>query len=184
MDEIRVEIIASEELLDPPIDERITESAFFVEEVSYALRVSKISLSGKYNREYTIVAFTIGLDDKRVLLDGDLLIVCLWSNILIIDLKSNELVRNVELDSCELFEICKFKSGYLIHGEDAIRFMNADFEIAWDEWACDIYANKLVEKEFEVFADYATAYDWYGNKHYFDENGEFKIEPHPEYSND
>lgn len=93
----------------------------------------------------------------------------------------DKLVKNIELDCWELFEIYKFKSGYLIHGEDEIRFMNAAFEIMWGIGAIDVYANGLVEKDFEVFDDYAIAYDWYGDKHYFDENGEFKKEHYPEY---
>ena len=60
------------------------------------------------------------------------------------------------------------------NGENAIRFLNTKFGIVWEIGATDIDVNNLIEKDFEVFDDYAIAYDWYGTKHYFNENGEVK----------
>ena len=181
---MKIEITSSENLLDPPLDEQTLENAIFVEKAPYALRISRIAVSGKYNREYKIVAFCVGLNDNRVLIDGDLLIICLWSDLLIIDLKTDKLLRDIEFDSWELFAIYKFKSGYLIHGEGENYFLNQNYEVVWKLGCVDIFVNYKVKKELEIFDDYITVFDWYGSKHYYNETGEFKTEHYPEYSGD
>lgn len=170
------------DFVSPPLDKKILDTAIFVENADYGLRVSHITITGKYNREYTIVAFAVKLNENRILIDRDFLIICLWSNILIIDLKTDKLIRNIDLDCWEMFSISKFKSGYVVHGEGEIRFINQDFDIVWKMGCCDIFSNSKVEKEFTVFDDYVVAYDWYGYKHYYNEGGEFKTEYYPEYN--
>lgn len=159
MEETKIEITSSENLLDPPLDEQIIQGAIFVEGAPYALRISNITVSGKYNREYKVVAFGIGLNDGRVMIDGDLLIVCLWSDLLIIDLKTDKLLRDIEFDSWELFAIYKFKSGYFIHGEGENYFLNKKFEIMWEKGCIDIFVNYKVDKILEFFDDYITVFD-------------------------
>lgn len=182
MEEIKIELKSSDDLLETPLDEQTLENAIFVEGANYALRISTITVSGKYSREYKIVAFCVGLNENRVLVDGDLLIICLWSDILVIDLQSDRLLHDIDLDCWELFGVYKFKSGYFIHGEGENRFLDKEFNVVWEESCCDIFVNSKVEKDFEIFDDYVIAYDWFGGKHYYDEHGEFKTEHYPEYS--
>ena len=176
MEELRIEITSTDELLETPLDEQTLANAIFVTSANFALHVSNIKVSGKYNREYKLIAFCVGLNDERVLVEGNLLIVCLWSDILIIDLQTDKLVRDIDLDCAELFSIHKFQSGFFIHGELENRFLDKDFNVVWEESCCDIFFNSKVDRDLEIFEDYIVAWDWYGYKHYYNETGEFKTE--------
>ena len=182
MEQMKIKITSSENLLKPPLDEQIIKGAIFIEDAPYALHVSNVTIHGKYHREYKIIAFCIGLNINRVLIHGDLLIICLWSDILIIDLIADKLLRVVPVaDSGELLGIYKFKSGYFVNGELENYFLNHNFEIVWQVGAIDIFSNSKVEKDLEIFEDYIVAWDWYGYKHYYNESGEFKTEHYPQY---
>ena len=173
MDEINIEIKASENFLDEAPPESALEGAIYVDNKDYALRESRITVSGKYNREYKVVAFCVPLCAERVIVDGDYLIICLWSNVLVIDLKADKLIKNIHFDGYEIFRIFKFKDGYFIHGECYNRYLNKDFDLVWENSAADIFANPDVKEALEIFEDYVTVYDWDGIKHFYNEKGEF-----------
>ena len=181
MEQTKIDIKSEEELLNKPLTAQVLENAIFVDEADYGLVVSHITVSGKYNREYKILAFCVQPNDDRVLVEDELLIICLWSNLLVIDLKADKLIRNIKLDEWEMFRIFKFKDGYFIHGECENYYLNKNFDPVWEAGCIDIFVNPKVEKDLEIFDDYVTVFDWCGYKHYYNENGEFKTEHYPEY---
>ena len=114
-------------------------------------------------------------------MDNDWLLICLFKEIAVVNLKENRVYRVVDFECYELFGIYKFKTGYFVHEELDNRFLDKDFNIIW-EWGCgDIFFNSKVEKDFEIFEEYIVAWDWDGYKHYYNESGEFKTEHYPEY---
>ena len=173
MDEIKIEFSCAEDFLDKPLPKSVLEGAIFVDKADYGLKESLVKVSGKYNREYKVVAFCVPLDDDRVIVEGDMLILCLWSNLLVIDLKADELIKNIHFDGYEMFRIFKFKEGYFIHGEGENRYLNKDFDLVWQNSAVDIFVNPDVKEALEIFEDYVTVYDWTGYKHFYNEKGEF-----------
>ena len=175
MEQTKIEIESSKKFLDPPLDARTLENAIYVDDADHALVESIVKVSGKYNREYKIVAFCVWLNDERVIVEDDLLIICLWSHVLVIDLKADKLVRNIHFDGYEMFHIFKFKSGYFIHGEGENRFLNKNFDLVWENSCADIFVNPYVEKVLEIFDDYVTVLDWDGYKHFYNETGEIRV---------
>lgn len=181
MEQLKIDLKSSNTFLETPLDAQTLKNAICVDDSNDSLVESNITISGKYNRKYKILAFCVWLNHDRVLIDGDLLIICLWANLLIIDLKEDKLIHNIDFDCWELFRIFKFKDGYFIYGEGENRFLNKNFELVWEKGCIDIFINPKVENELEIFDDYVTCFDWCGYKHYYDENGEFKTEHYPQF---
>ena len=181
MEQTKIELNVIQGDFKTEVDAQTIASAIYVEESRQLHTVSKITLSGKYSRVYTIVDFFFGATKDKVLIDDDLLIVCLFSTLVIIDLKEDKLKQVIDFNCWQLFKLFKFKSGYFIHGEGENRFLDKDFNVVWKESCCDIFFNSKVEKDLEIFDDYIVAWDWYGHKHYYNESGEFKTEYYPEY---
>ena len=180
MEQSKIEIKILNDLKSPP-NAQIIENAIYVEDEQNAI-VSEVTVSGKFNRKYTVIGYLVELNQDRVLIDDNLLIVCLWSNLAIIDMKQNKLLKSMTLcDMGELFGVYKFKSGYFIYGELENFFINEHFEVVWEMGCIDIFVNPKAEKELEIFDDYISVYDWYGYKHFYNESGEFKEEYYPEY---
>lgn len=157
------------------------KNAIFVEKGDEFHYLSKITVRGKYCREYTVASFISELTPTRVLLDGELLLVLLWSELAVIDLEQNKLLRVIDFESWELFGIYKFKSGYFIHGEDSTRYLDDNFNLLWEEGCVDAFANIKVDNEVKIFDYYWTIIDWCGYNHYYDENGEFMHPLLPQY---
>ncbi|MCH5163962.1 MAG: hypothetical protein J1F36_02980 [Clostridiales bacterium] len=183
MEETKIDIKILKSVFQLPIDAQTIENAIFVEDTKELLVASQIELSGKYNRTYTVVSHFIELDPNRVLIDNDLLIIILFSELAIIDLQQDKLLRVIDFNCWELFRIFKFKSGYFLYGEGENRFLNKNFDVVWEKGCIDIFVNPDVKEDLEIFDNYVTVFDWYGYKHYYDETGEFKTEHYPEYDN-
>ncbi|MDE6201622.1 MAG: hypothetical protein K2M47_07115 [Clostridiales bacterium] len=157
------------------------DNVIFAESCDELHTVSQIVLSGKYNKTYHVLAYFVTLNDETVLIDGDRLFICTYSEIAIIDLSLDKVVKVINCDAFQLFGIYKFKSGYFVHGEMYNMFFNKSLDCVWKCGAVDIFVNPKVKSELEVHDNYITVYDWTGCCHYYNETGEFGIEYHSEY---
>lgn len=184
MQETKIEIKIIKQDIDIPVAPNTVDNVIFVENNKNLYSISRIILSGRFNRTFNVITGYFALLERATLIDGNLLIFCTFSELVAIDLKQNRIIKTIDFKSSQIFEIVKFKSGYIIHGEEDMRFVNGDFDIVWECGCADIFVNSRAEKDFEVFDDYVTVIDWYGYKHYYNENGEFKCEYHPEYNPD
>ena len=167
-----------------PLTLKDLKNAAVVESASEWHNLVKIVISGEYCREYIVASDVAQISPKTVLIDGKLLFVILWSELAIIDMQQDTLLKTVEFDSWQLFSIYKFKTGYFIHGEDAIRYLNDRFELVWDSFCVDIFFNFKIDEIISIFDEYWTATDWCGYIHFFNEYGEFKCEYDPKYDCD
>ena len=91
MEQTKIELNVIQGDFKTEVDAQTIASAIYVEGARQLHTVSKITLSGKYNRAYTIVDFFFGATKEKVLIDDDLLMVCLFSTLVIIDLKEDKL---------------------------------------------------------------------------------------------
>lgn len=157
------------------------QNAIFIENGEELCCLSKIIISGDYCREYTVASHVLKLDNNRILLDGKLLLVVLWSELAIIDIEQNKLLDVLNFNSWELFGVYKFKSGYFLHGEDSTRFLNGNFNLLWESGCVNIFVNYKTNCEVQIFDGYFTILDWYGYNHFYDENGELTSVYCPQY---
>ena len=181
MEQTKIDIKVLKDDLKIPVDEKTKSNAIYVENSKYAYTVSQITLRGKHNLICTVVSDFVSLTTRRVIVDNDWLLICLFKEIAVVNLKENRVHKVVDFECYELFGIYKFKTGYFVHGELDNRFLDKDFDMIWELGCGDIFFNSKVEKDFEIFEEYIVAWDWYGYKHYYNESGEFKTEHYPEY---
>lgn len=158
------------------VEQSMIDDAFIVEGDDELHMVALIRLRGKYDRDYKVITRYITLTDERVVIDGDIMIVCLYLRLVIVDLAKNEIINTVEFDCSEIFGLYKFKSGYFMHGEERNYFLDKNINVVWEAGCVDIFVNPLAENELEIFDNYITVLDWYGYKHIYNEHGEYKIE--------
>lgn len=176
---IKINIIKSD--LDTLVNPAELPNVIFAESCDELHTVSQIVLSGKYNKEYCLLAHFVTLNENTVLLDNDRLFICLFNEIAVVDLASDKVIKVIDYESYQLFGIYKFKNGYFVRGEGSNMFLNDNIDCVWKLGCVDIFVNPKVENEFEIHDDYIAVYDWTGSRHFYNEMGEFKTEYHPEY---
>ena len=181
--EIEIQIIKND--VKTSVDISTISNVIYIEDSPDLHIVSQITLSGQYNRVYNVVSYFITLDANRVCVDNDILLIALYEEIAIVDLRQDKIDRIMKFDNCwGIRNFCKFKSGYFIHGEGVNYFLDKNFNVLWSVSSMDIFANMRVKNDFELYEDYIAVYDWYGNKHFYNENGEFDCKYYPQFNCD
>ncbi len=132
-----------------------------------------ITLRGAYERKYYFVTELTEITAERTLLDGDLLIVCLWSDIVVIDMSADKICNVINVTPyLDMFAIYKFKGGYFVHGETENRFFDSDFNLRWEKSGRNIFYCPDREKSVEIFEDHIDVWDFLGYKYSYDEWGD------------
>ena len=132
-----------------------------------------VTLYGTYERKYYFVTEFSALNTERVLLDGDALIVCLWSDIVIIDLPTDKIRKVITVTpDLDMFGVYKFKDGYFVHGEMDNRYFDGEFNLVWDAGGRDIFYCPDRETSVEIHVDHIDVWDFFGYKYTYDEYGE------------
>ncbi|MDE7329168.1 MAG: hypothetical protein K2N57_05440 [Clostridia bacterium] len=163
------------------VDTSTLQNVIYIENALDLHIISQITLSGQYNSVYNVVSHFIALDAHRICVDNDILLIALYEEIAIVDLKKDKIDRVIKFNNCwGIRNFCKFKSGYFVHGEGVNYFLNKNFDVLWNVSSIDIFVNMRVKNDFEIQEDYIAVYDWYGNKHYYNENGEFDCTYYPQ----
>ena len=148
------------------------EKAIYVENDN-SKAVYCITLCGAYSRKYYFVTELSVINTERVLLDGVVLIVCLWSDIVIIDLPTDNKRKVINVTSdLDMFGIYKFKSGYFVHGEMTNRYFDSEFNMLWDAGGRDIFYCPERENSIEIHEDHIDVWDFLGYKYSYNEFGE------------
>ena len=180
---INIQIIKDN--INSSLDLSTLSNVIFVETGFDIHIVSQITLSGQYNRVYNVVSYIIALDAHRVYIENDMLLIALYENLVIVDLKQDKLARVIEFNDCwGIRNFCKFKSGYFVHGEGVNYFLDKNFNVLWNASSIDIFANIKVKNDFELHEDFVVVYDWYGHKFYYNEKGVFNCEYFPQFNCD
>lgn len=180
MEKTDVKIHIIKEYSSTPVDPSEFDDVICSETGTELHVASQIEISGKYNKTYCVLTGFVRLNDNTVLVDGDRLFICLYKEIVVVDLATDKVVKIIDFDGYQLFGIYKFKSGYFVHGEITNMFLNADTACVWEYGCIDIFVNPRLENDLEISDDYIAVYDWMGDRHYYNESGEFKTEYHPE----
>lgn len=154
-----------------PAAAEVAKKAIYVES-EFADLVTCLTIGGAYKRKYYFVTTLTLRDLDRYLLEGDKLIVCLWSEILIFDLPNDKIKKIAVTEGLELYAIYKFKDGYFIHGELFNSYFDRDFDFKWEADGRDIFFCPTREKSLEIYADHIDVWDFLGYKYTYDEFGE------------
>ncbi|MBQ8522630.1 MAG: hypothetical protein IJ458_03070 [Clostridia bacterium] len=143
--------------------------------------VTEIELWGEYNKRFNIIADFANMGNRSIIVDDDLLIIGATSKLVVYDLKVDKIIKNIQLDTWA-DDVIKLLNGYFVHGELTNFFFDKDFNLVWERGCADIFENSKVKDVVEIGKNYVAVYDWYGCKHYYNEEGEFKCTYHEEYN--
>lgn len=179
MSETKVTVQTISKNLDKNRDAEVLNSALVIEAASYPEVHVCIKLTGEYEKQYSVIMEYEYLTEHRILIDGNLMFICFMFELVIVDLDTDKLLKRIDFDTYEIFEIHKFKSGYFVYTEGASIFMDSRFEVVYELWCGDIFANIKTDKCFEIFEDHVEVLDWFGVKHFYNEEGEYKTKHYP-----
>ncbi len=180
MSKTEVKIIRNYYIDEDKIDLNKLNGIIQVEEDLQLYFFSEIKLFGKYNKTLTLLANFANLTEKSVCIDGDLMIIAISCSVLFYDLKNDRILKTVDIDTWT-DDCAKLGNGYFVHGELDNFFFNKNYEIVWTDSCGDIFENMKIEDVFEIGKDYVAVFDWFGIKHFYNQNGEFKTEKYKAY---
>ena len=180
MDNTKFELKLIHRDYNKDIEEDIIKKALVVENSVCLCAATMLKLSGKHEKEYIIVTELDCLYDKKIIINENILIICLTYELAVVDLNTDLVKKQMDINACSLFGVYKFKNGYFIHGEIENIYLNEDFDIVWTESCGNIFFNCKIDNDLEIFDNYITSYDWDGYKHYYNEHGEYKTQYFPE----
>lgn len=169
------EKITIERLGDVGKDRAATEAAeraIYVEK-GYDETAYCITVRGEYDGTFYFVTGLSGINEERVLADGDKLIVCLSSDIVVLDLQTGKILKTIAVTQyVDMFAIYKFKDGYFVHGQMVNRYFDNKFALQWEYGGKDIFYCPNRESSLEICDDHIDVWDFEGNKYTYDEYGE------------
>ncbi|WP_295669653.1 hypothetical protein [uncultured Mucilaginibacter sp.] len=113
-----------------------------------------------------------GIHETSFVSETDRLAICCTDTVFCLSIPDLSLLWKTKADTASCFEIFKYKTDYIIHGELEITRLAADGRILWQQSGADIFTRPGPEREdFIIAEDYILATDWDNRKYKFDFNG-------------
>ena len=107
-----------------------------------------------------------------MIVESDRLVICCSNSVFCLAIPTLLLQWKTKADFATCFEIFKYQSDYIVHGEVEISRLSADGELLWQHSGADIFVSpKSNEDDFVVTDNYILATDWDNRKYKFDFEG-------------
>lgn len=107
-----------------------------------------------------------------LVIEDNVIVICCSDTVFCLSLPDLIPLWNTKADPATCFEVFKYQSDYIVHGELEISRLNRNGEIIWQQSGADIFTTlNGTEKDFRVTADCILAVDWDGRKYKFDFDG-------------
>lgn len=117
-----------------------------------------------------------GIGNWAAYIEDDFLYAGFASNVIIYDLNNKNLINNIHCKEW-IHNFFKLDNGFLLHQEMSVKFFNKNLDLLWEDTSCvNIFGNLVLKENYEIGKDYIAIIDWYGFKHYYNKNGQFKME--------
>jgi len=113
-----------------------------------------------------------GIFEKSFLTEPDRIIICCSDSVFCLSVPDLSLIWKTKADWATCFEIFKYKSDYIVHGELDITRLGHDGQIIWQQSGADIFVcldPKVAE--FTLTDQYIFATDFENRKYQFDYDG-------------
>jgi len=113
-----------------------------------------------------------GIYTNSLIVEPHRLVICCADSVFCLAIPTLLLQWKTKADVTTCFEIFKYKSDYIVHGEMEISRLSADGDLIWQQSGADIFVSaKSNKNNFVVTNNYILATDW-GNRIYkFDFDG-------------
>jgi hypothetical protein len=105
-------------------------------------------------------------------IDPDRIAICCADKIFCLSIPDLLLLWETKADTATCFEVFKYKSDYIIHGELEITRLNKYGDIVWQQSGAEIFTTiSGGEDDFIITDNYILATDWENRKYKFDFDG-------------
>jgi len=110
------------------------------------------------------------------IIESDKLVICCSDTIFCLSIPDLSLLWKTKADDATCFEIFKYKSDYIIHGELQISRLSHSGEIVWQQSGADIFTTAdSTGDDFLITDNYILATDWEKRIYKFDFDGNLFI---------
>ncbi|MBB6110356.1 hypothetical protein SAMN05421821_106164 [Mucilaginibacter lappiensis] len=107
-----------------------------------------------------------------MIVEPEKLVICCSDSVFCMAIPTLLLQWKTKGDFATCFEVFKYKSDYIVHGEVEISRLSTDGDIIWQQSGADIFVTlDSNEAEFIITDDYILATDWENRKYKFDFDG-------------
>jgi len=105
-----------------------------------------------------------GIHHTSSVVDGNRFLICCADSIFCLALPSLELNWIIKADHATCFEIYKYESDYIVHGELEITRLDKNGRIVWKFSGSDIFTTPTGRDDFKLHGDTIEAVNWDGIK--------------------
>lgn len=137
--------------------------------------VATVTFGGDFDKTYKVFTDNYGLGVENIIVKGDYAYFTNSQDIVKFDLKEDKIVKRTKLNSFT-FNTYEFEDGIFVHGEATNTFLDFDLGVRWLYDSKDIFASTETDDIFEMGDGFVRVLDSVNVKHFYDINGEFKIE--------
>lgn len=100
------------------------------------------------------------------------IVICCSDTVFCLSIPDLSMIWKTKADEATCFEIFKYKTDYIVHGELEISRLSADGYIIWQRSDADIFTTlDSTDSDFIVANDHILATDWENRKYKFDFDG-------------
>lgn len=105
--------------------------------------------------------------------DPDRIVICCSDTVFCLSIPYLSLLWKTRSDSTTCFEVFKYKTDYIIHGELEITRLGHDGEIIWQQSGADVFTSlNSKNDDFIITETYILVTDWNNKKYKFDFDGD------------
>jgi outer membrane protein assembly factor BamB len=103
--------------------------------------------------------------------EPDRVVICCSDTVFCLSIPDLSLLWKTKADDATCFEIFKYKSDYIIHGELQISRLSHNGELVWQQSGADIFTTIDSNGDFLITDNYILATDWEKRIYKFDFDG-------------
>ena len=138
------------------------------------IAVIKVHLAEKLFKSALIgaVGGGTGVFENSFVAELDRIAICCSDSIFCLSIPDLSLIWKAKADEATCFEIFKYKSDYIVHGELEITRLGNNGQIIWQQSGADIFTTPDSNGDtFLITENYILATDWNNTKYKFDFDG-------------
>jgi hypothetical protein len=112
------------------------------------------------------------IHETSFVFDPDRIVICCSDTLFCLSIPALSLLWKTKADTSTCFQIFKYKSDYIVHGELEISRIGNDGQMIWQQRGGEIFTRQYPEKDdFMITETHISATDWENRKYRFDFDG-------------
>ena len=112
-----------------------------------------------------------GIHETSIIKEDDRILICCSDSVFCLSIPDLKLLWKTQADQATCFEIFKYRTGYIIHGELEISRLENNGKVLWQQVGADIFTTPEGNDDFSITNECIIAKDWERRVYKFDFNG-------------